>query len=101
MTLAERVLTGDPRAIARAISLIENESPAGAEVVRDIYPRTGRAYVICVTGPPAAGKSTLVDRMTTELRGGGKTVGIVALDPASPFCRRRPLCDPLRLGTPF
>lgn len=101
MTLAERVLTGDPRAIARAISLIENESPAGADVVRDIYPRTGRAYLIGVTGPPGAGKSTLVDRMTTELRGGGQTVGIVAVDPTSPFSGGALLGDRVRMGAHF
>src|SRR6266545_3838597 len=101
MTLAERVLTGDPRAIARAISLIEDESPAGAEVVRDIYPRTGRAYVIGVTGPPGAGKSTLVDRMTTELRGAGQTVGIVAVDPTSPFSGGALLGDRVRMGAHF
>jgi LAO/AO transport system kinase len=101
MTLAERVLAGDPRAIARAISLIEDESPAGAEVVRDIYPRTGRAYVIGVTGPPGAGKSTLVDRMTTELRGAGQTVGIVAVDPTSPFSGGALLGDRVRMGAHF
>jgi len=101
MTLAERVLAGEPRAIARAISLIEDESPAGAEVVRDIYPRTGRAYVIGVTGPPGAGKSTLVDRMTTELRGAGQTVGIVAVDPTSPFSGGALLGDRVRMGAHF
>ena len=101
MTLAERVLAGDPRAIARAISLIEDESPAGADVVRDIYPRTGRAYVIGVTGPPGAGKSTLVDRMTTELRGAGQTVGIIAVDPTSPFSGGALLGDRVRMGAHF
>jgi LAO/AO transport system kinase len=101
MTLVERVLAGDPRAIARAISLIEDESPTGAEVVRDIYPRTGRAYVIGVTGPPGAGKSTLVDRMTTELRGAGQTVGIVAVDPTSPFSGGALLGDRVRMGAHF
>jgi LAO/AO transport system kinase len=101
MTLAERVFTGDPRAIARAISLIEDESAAGAEVIRDIYPRTGRAYVIGVTGPPGAGKSTLVDRMTTELRGAGQTVGIVAVDPTSPFSGGAVLGDRVRMGGHF
>jgi LAO/AO transport system kinase len=60
--LAERVLAGDPRAIARAISLIEDESPAAAELVRRVFPRTGHAYLLGVTGPPGAGKSTLVDK---------------------------------------
>jgi LAO/AO transport system kinase len=101
MTLAERVLAGDPRAIARAISLIEDESPAGAEVVRDIYPRTGRAYVVGVTGPPGAGKSTLVDRMTAELRGAGQTVGIVAVDPTSPFSGGALLGDRVRMNAHF
>src|SRR5881227_2996896 len=100
-TLAERVFAGDARAIARAISLIEDESPAGAEVVRDIYPRTGRAYVIGVTGPPGAGKSTLVDRMTTELRGADQTVGIVAVDPTSPFSGGALLGDRVRMGAHF
>src|SRR5712691_6752965 len=101
MTLADRVLAGEPRAIARAISLIEDESPAGAEVVRDIYPRTGRAYLVGVTGPPGAGKSTLVDRMTTELRKAGQTVGIVAVDPTSPFSGGAILGDRVRMGTHF
>ena len=99
--LAERVFAGDARGIARAISLIEDESPAGAELVRAIYPRTGRAYLIGVTGPPGAGKSTLVDRMTTELRKAGQTVGIVAVDPTSPFSGGAILGDRVRMGTHF
>jgi LAO/AO transport system kinase len=97
-SLAERVLAGDPRSIARAISLIEDEAPAGAVLIRDIYPRTGRAYLIGVTGPPGAGKSTLVDRLTTELRRGGQTVGIIAVDPTSPFTGGAILGDRVRMG---
>ena len=101
MTLAERVFAGDARGIARAISLIEDESPGGAELVRDIYPRTGRAYLLGVTGPPGAGKSTLVDRMTTKLRKAGQTVGIVAVDPTSPFSGGAILGDRVRMGAHF
>src|SRR6185295_18249651 len=101
MTLAERVFAGDARAIARAISLIEDESPAGAELLRDVYPRTGHAYLVGVTGPPGAGKSTLVDRMTTELRKAGQTVGIVAVDPTSPFSGGAILGDRVRMGAHF
>src|SRR6185503_15331780 len=96
--LVERVCAGDARGIARAISLIEDESPAGAALVRAIYPRTGRAYLVGVTGPPGAGKSTLVDRMTTELRKAGRTVGIVAVDPTSPFSGGAILGDRVRMG---
>jgi LAO/AO transport system kinase len=95
--LADRVLAGDPRAIARAISLIEDESPLAGEVVRAIFPSTGRAYLIGVTGPPGAGKSTLVDRLTTEVRGQGHTVGIIAVDPTSPFTGGAILGDRVRM----
>jgi LAO/AO transport system kinase len=97
-SLAERVLAGDSRSIARAISLIEDEAPAGASLIREIYARTGRAYLIGVTGPPGAGKSTLVDRLTTELRRGGQTVGIIAVDPTSPFTGGAILGDRVRMG---
>ncbi|HEX3701684.1 MAG TPA: methylmalonyl Co-A mutase-associated GTPase MeaB [Vicinamibacterales bacterium] len=96
-TLAERVLAGDPRAIARAISLIEDENPASADVVRGIFSRTGRAYLIGVTGPPGAGKSTLVDRLVTELRSTGVTLGVIAVDPTSPFSGGAVLGDRLRM----
>jgi GTPase len=99
--LAERVIAGDPRGIARAISLIEDESAAGADLVRELYPRTGRAYLIGVTGPPGAGKSTLVDRMTGELRKGGQTIGIVAVDPTSPFSGGAILGDRVRMAAHF
>ena len=95
--LAERVRSGDVRAIARAISLIEDEAPAAAALVRDIFPHTGRTYLVGVTGPPGAGKSTLVDKLTVETRKGGETVGVVAVDPTSPFTGGAILGDRLRM----
>jgi LAO/AO transport system kinase len=95
--LADRLLSGDPRAIARAISLIEDEAPAATDLLRRIFPRTGRAYLIGVTGPPGAGKSTLVDRMTQQLRAKGRTVGVVAVDPTSPFSGGAILGDRVRM----
>jgi GTPase len=96
-SLAERVLSGDPRAIARAISLIEDESPAGADLIRQIFANTGRAYLIGITGPPGAGKSTLVDRLTSAIRTTGRTIGIVAVDPTSPFTGGAILGDRVRM----
>jgi LAO/AO transport system kinase len=96
-TLSARVLNGDWRAVARAISLIEDESPAGAELVRQLFARTGRAYLIGVTGPPGAGKSTLVDKLTAAIRASGRTVGIVAVDPTSPFTGGAILGDRVRM----
>ena len=96
-SLSERVLQGDPRAVARAISLIEDESPQGAEVVRRVFGHTGRAYLIGITGAPGAGKSTLVDRLIAELRRAGKSVGVVAVDPTSPFTGGAILGDRVRM----
>jgi LAO/AO transport system kinase len=96
-TLSERILARDPRAIARAISLIENEAPEGADLIGAIYARTGRAYLIGVTGPPGAGKSTLVDRITAEFRAAGRTVGVLAVDPTSPYSGGAILGDRVRM----
>lgn len=96
-TLSERLLVGDQRAIARAISLIENESPDGATLIGRIFAHTGHAYLIGITGPPGAGKSTLVDKVTAELRKRGKTVGILAVDPTSPFSGGAILGDRVRM----
>jgi LAO/AO transport system kinase len=96
--LAERVLAGDSRAIARAMSLVEDETSAGAALIAHIYSRTGRAYLVGVTGAPGSGKSTLVDRLTAEIRGQHHTVGIVAVDPTSPFTGGAILGDRVRMG---
>ena len=95
--LADRLLAGDARAIARAITLIENESADASRLMAGIYPSTGRAYVLGVTGPPGAGKSTLVDRLTAELRSQKRTVGILAVDPTSPYSGGAILGDRVRM----
>ena len=96
--LRSRIASGDPRAIARAISLVEDEGPAGADLIRAIYSQTGRAYLVGITGPPGAGKSTLVDRLTATIRSEGKTVGVIAVDPTSPFTGGAVLGDRVRMG---
>ena len=96
--LAGRVLAGEPRAIARAISLVEDDESGGADLIRAIFGRTGRAYLVGVTGPPGAGKSTLVDRLTAEYRGRQQaTINIIAVDPTSPFTGGAVLGDRLRM----
>jgi LAO/AO transport system kinase len=97
-TLAERVVAADARAIARAMSLVEDETAAGAALIGELYPRTGRAYLVGITGAPGAGKSTLVDRLTVEIRRAGQTVGIIAVDPTSPFTGGAILGDRVRMG---
>jgi LAO/AO transport system kinase len=84
--------------MARAISLVENEDPSGAGLIRALFPKTGRAYLVGVTGPPGAGKSTLVDRLTADVRREGKTVGVIAVDPTSPFTGGALLGDRVRMG---
>jgi GTPase len=96
-SLSDRVLAGDPRAIARAISLVEDETTQGAELIRRVFSRTGHAYLIGVNGPPGAGKSTLVDRMTAQIRESDRSVGVVAVDPTSPFTGGAILGDRVRM----
>ena len=92
------VLAGDARAIARAISIVENHDANSAQLIGRLYPRTGRAYVVGVTGAPGVGKSTLVDRLTTVIRRTGSSVGIIAVDPTSPFTGGAVLGDRVRMS---
>ncbi len=96
--LAERVLTGDVRAAARLIRLVDDGDPAAAEAMRAIYPRAGRAALIGVTGAPGVGKSTLVDQLVAHYRAAGKTVGVLAVDPTSPFTGGAILGDRIRMN---
>ena len=97
--ISQGVLAGDARAIARAISLVEDDADAGRELISQIYQHTGRAYLIGVTGAPGVGKSTLVDRLVTEVRRAGSTVGVLAIDPTSPFSGGAILGDRVRMST--
>jgi LAO/AO transport system kinase len=95
--LAERIAAGDLRALARAASIIENHREEADNLLRELFPQTGRAIVLGVTGPPGAGKSTLVDRFAGQLRSEGKSVGIIAVDPTSPYSGGAILGDRIRM----
>ncbi|MGN6254307.1 MAG: methylmalonyl Co-A mutase-associated GTPase MeaB [Solirubrobacterales bacterium] len=99
--LAERLVAGEKRALARAITLIESDDPAGWELVREVYPRTGRARIIGFTGPPGVGKSTLIGALTAELRKDEREVAVLSIDPSSPFTRGALLGDRIRLTEHF
>jgi len=100
-TLASRLLEGDRRALARAISLVEDDRPEGWELIREVYPHTGRAEVVGLTGPPGSGKSTLIGALTRARRAAGRTVGVLSIDPSSPFTHGALLGDRIRLSEHF
>jgi LAO/AO transport system kinase len=100
-TLAQRLLEGDRRALARAISLVENDSPEGWELVREVYPKTGNAAVVGFTGPPGVGKSTLLGALTKHERAQGRSIAVLSIDPSSPFTKGALLGDRIRLTDHF
>ncbi|HXN38523.1 MAG TPA: methylmalonyl Co-A mutase-associated GTPase MeaB [Solirubrobacteraceae bacterium] len=100
-SLAQRLLDGDRRALARAITLVEDNTPEGWELVREVYPHTGHAEVVGFTGPPGAGKSTLIGALTKARRQAGRTVGVLSVDPSSPFTQGALLGDRIRLSEHF
>jgi len=100
-TLTQRLLDGDRRALARAITLVENDDPAGWELVREVYPLTGRAAVIGFTGPPGVGKSTLLSALTKHERAQDRSVAVLSIDPSSPFTKGALLGDRIRLTEHF
>ncbi len=100
-TLAQRLLAGDRRALARGISLVEDNRAEGWQLVREIYPHTGAAAVVGFTGPPGVGKSTLIGALTRVRRDAGRTVGVLSIDPSSPFTHGALLGDRIRLGEHF
>ena len=99
--LLERFLAGDRIALAKLMTLVENRDSESTEVMSSVHSRAGQAYVVGITGPPGAGKSTLVDRMVGQLRGAGQRVGIVAVDPSSPFSGGAVLGDRIRMQSHF
>jgi GTPase len=99
--LVAGVRAGDRRALARAISLVEDGDPLAYPLVRDVYPETGRAAIVGVTGPPGVGKSSLIGALVGHVREVGRTVGVVSVDPSSPFSRGALLGDRIRLSDHF
>jgi LAO/AO transport system kinase len=100
-SLTEAVRAGDRRALARAISLVENRDPLAYDLVHDLYPETGRAYAIGVTGPPGVGKSSLISALVRHVRQQERTVGVISVDPSSPFSHGALLGDRIRLADHF
>jgi LAO/AO transport system kinase len=100
-TLLEGVRSGDRRALARAITLVENSDPLAYELVRELYPETGRAYAVGITGPPGVGKSSLISALVRHLRAREQTIGVVSVDPSSPFTQGALLGDRIRLSDHF
>ena len=100
-TLAAGVREGDRRALARAITLVENGDPLAYELVREVYPDTGSAYVVGITGPPGVGKSSLIASLVRLLRAADRSVGVVSVDPSSPFSQGALLGDRIRLAEHF
>jgi LAO/AO transport system kinase len=100
-TLLEGVRSGDRRALARAITLVENSDPVAYELVRDLYPETGNAYAIGITGPPGVGKSSLISAIVRHVRADERSVGVISVDPSSPFSHGALLGDRIRLADHF
>src|ERR671921_2287053 len=100
-TIAERLLRGDKRALARAISLVEDDEPEGWEIVREVYPHTGKAAIMGLTGAPGAGKSTLISALTKLRRAADREVAVLSIDPSSPFTHGALLGDRIRLTEHF
>ncbi len=96
-TLARKIIEGDLRSLARAATLVENRRPEAEDLLRELFPRTGRALILGITGSPGAGKSTFVDRLIHVLRGEGKTVAVIAVDPTSPYSGGAILGDRIRM----
>jgi LAO/AO transport system kinase len=99
--LAEGVRAGDRRALARAITLVESSDPLAYDLIRELYPSTGKAYGVGVTGPPGVGKSSLISALVRHVRAEGATVGVISVDPSSPFTKGALLGDRIRLADHF